>query len=295
MSPLTYVERRLTYTLRILIALFGAAYLAGQPAAWALPLSPVASRDSQATAQPSVSIAVGDPAASEAGPDAASFTVTRSGDTTAPLRVDYILAGTATEGSDYKPLAGSVSIPVGAGSTTFTLTPVDDTAVEGAESVIVSLRAGDAYQVMAPSSATAIIADDDGDAQVVRFYVDDPGAAETRPDAGRFTIARDGSTATPLTVYYLVGGTATPGTDYAPLPGSLTIPAGRSSATIDVVPIDDRSVEQIEIVVLSLSPRPSYSVVTPASATVTIVDDDRTPSPAPSGQQIYLPIVIRES
>jgi hypothetical protein len=211
------------------------------------------------------------------------------------LQVEYVVAGTAQASDDYKPLTGSVSIPAGATNAIFVLTPRDDTDVEGAETVIVSLSANDGYQVVAPSSAMATIADDNVDSQIVRFYIDDPSAAEAGLDAGRFTIARDGSTAAPLTVYYTIGGTATPGVDYPSLAGSVTIPAGQASATINVAPIDDRIVEQIEIIVLALSPHPSYNIVAPTSATVTITDNGRTPSPAPSGQRLYLPVVIRGS
>ena len=249
-----------------------------------------------AAVKPSLSIVADDPAAAEAGRDAASFTITRRGDRSVPLQVDYVLAGTAKAGSDYTPLAGSVKIPAGAASAKFALTPIDDAAVEGAETVIVTLRANSAYQVIAPSSATATIADDDEASQVVRFYIDDPSASEAGPEAGRFTIARDGSTAAALTVYYTISGTATPGVDYLALAGSVTIPAGQSSVAIDLVPIDDKMVEQTEVVVLALSPRASYSIDTPASATVTIADNDittpSTPAPAPD-HQIYLPIVAR--
>jgi hypothetical protein len=290
MSPFTLIKKRMfKYKFTILIVLISAAYLVGHPTASALPLS----TGTNATAQPAITIMTSDPAAAEAGPDAASFTVTRSGDTSEALQVEYVVAGTAQASDDYKSLTGSVNIPAGATSATFVLTPRDDKDVEGAETVIVSLSANDNYQVVAPSSAMATIADDNVESQVVRFYIDDPSAAEAGPDAGRFTIARDGSTAAPLTVYYTIGGTATPGADYPSLAGSVTIPAGQASATIDVAPVDDRFVEQIEIIVLALSSHPSYNIVAPTSATVTITDNDITPSPAPTGQRIYLPVVIK--
>jgi hypothetical protein len=287
----TLIEQMRKYKFIILIMLIVAAPLVGHPAASALPRS----MGNNTTAQPTITIVSSDPAAAEAGSDAASFTVTRSGDTSKALQVEYVVAGTALASDDYKPLTGSVSIPAGATSAIFLLTPKDDKDVEGAETVIVSLSANDSYQVVAPSSAMATIADDNVDTQIVRFYIDDPSAAEAGPDAGRFTIARDGSTATPLTVYYTTGGTATPGVDYPSLTGSVTIPAGQASAIINLAPIDDRIVEQIEIIVLALSPHPSYSIVAPTSATVTITDNDVTPAPAPSGQRIYLPVVIRGS
>jgi hypothetical protein len=160
--------------------------------------------------------------------------------------------------------------------------------------VLVTLSAQSVYRVVASTSAAATIADDDTASQIVSFYIDDPTAAEFGRDTGRFTIARDGSVAAPLTVAYTVGGTATAGKDYVPLAGSVTIPAGHSSAVIGLTPIDDRALEQIEIVILTLSPGPGYRVGAPASATVTIYDDDTTPPPSQApGQQIYLPLVSR--
>ena len=37
-----------------------------------------------------------------------------------------------------------------------------------------------------------------------------------------------------LTVGYTVSGTATPGVDYTPLPGSITIPAGQDSIVLNI-------------------------------------------------------------
>jgi hypothetical protein len=75
-------------------------------------------------------------------------------------------------------------------------------------------------------------------------------------------------------VNYTVGGTATNGVDYQPLPGSVTVLAGQPSATITVTPIDDSLGEGSETVTLTLAANASYSIGTPSSATVTIVDND---------------------
>jgi hypothetical protein len=118
-------------------------------------------QDNTTPAKPSVSIVASDPAVGEAGSDAAAFTITRSGDTSKPLLVEYVVAGTAKEDSDYASLPGSLRIPSGAASATFALTPIEDEDVEGAETVIVTLKTKSAYDVVAPSSAMAMIADDD--------------------------------------------------------------------------------------------------------------------------------------
>ena len=100
------------------------------------------------------------------------------------------------------------------------------------------------------------------------------GPAEAGPTAGGFTVTRTGSTAASLAVSYAVSGSATGGTDYAALTGTVTIPAGAASAAVVVTPVDDALVDPNETVVLTLSGRPDYSVGAAGSATVTIADND---------------------
>ena len=64
-------------------------------------------------------------------------------------------------------------------------------------------------------------------------------------------MTRVGPTDNPLTVSYTVSGTAQSGTDYTALPATVTIPAGQSSATIDVSPLADATPETQQIVVPS--------------------------------------------
>ena len=89
----------------------------------------------------------------------------------------------------------------------------------------------------------------------------DASAAEDGPDQSlAFTVARSGSTAGNLTVNYTVGGTATSGSDFAPLSGTVTIPAGYLSAVINVQVLSDSLLEQTETVTLTVSPGNGYTV-----------------------------------
>src|SRR6185503_10873755 len=85
---------------------------------------------------------------------------------------------------------------------------------------------------------------------------------------------RVGSLAANLVVDYSVSGTAVMGDDYAALPGSITIPAGRTSALITVTPVDDALVEGDETITISLTSSPAYNVSDPATATVTLIDSE---------------------
>ncbi len=100
-------------------------------------------------------------------------------------------------------------------------------------------------------------------------------AKEAGLNPGTFRISRKGNTAASLTVYYSVGGTSTYGVDYNPIPTSITIPAGASSASITVTPIDDTLHEGKKTVIITLSPNAAYTVAPRHNtATVTIKDND---------------------
>ena len=219
-----------------------------------------------------VAIAATDPTASEPSTPGA-FTVTRTGGGTAsPLTVSYKVSGSATSGSDFAALSGSVTIPKGRTSAAIAVTPVDDSTIESSETVVVTLAANPAYIVGASSTATVEITSDDVPTTVT-VTASDPAAAE--PSAtGSFRVARTGSTTTSLAVTYSVTGTATGGTDFTTLTGTVTIPVGTTSATILVTPIDDTTVESPETVTVTLRESSRYTIGTPSTATVTITDND---------------------
>jgi uncharacterized protein YjiK len=115
-------------------------------------------------ATPIVGITALDALASETGSDPGVFRFTRSGSTTSPLTVVYAIAtgaGQATS-SDYTPaLSGSQVIPAGTTSVDVTITPVDDTIVEGTETLTLTLSDTGSYDVGPNASATITIQDND--------------------------------------------------------------------------------------------------------------------------------------
>jgi len=100
----------------------------------------------------------------------------------------------------------------------------------------------------------------DDDPPTVTISPTDDVARETGSSSGMFTVSRVGSLAANLVVNYAVAGTAINGVDYNTLSGSVTIPAGRTSATITVTPVDDALVEGDETIVISLTSSPAYNV-----------------------------------
>ncbi len=123
-------------------------------------------------------------------------------------------------------------------------------------------------------------------------------ATEAGPTSGTFTFARTGNTSADLEVKYSIGGTATAGSDYEPIPETVTIPAGSETETVPIAAIDDVLAEFDETVILTIEPDPSYIISANASATVTIKSDEllsdlivsafSAPTTAASGQTISL-------
>src|SRR5215813_3834083 len=120
---------------------------------------------------------------------------------------------------------------------------------------------------------------------IVHILATDPCASETGQDTATFTVFRTGPTNAPLTVHYRVDGTAINGVDYAPLSGSVTIPACASSAPITVTPVDDMLVEGGETVAILLQQPlvlpPPYIVCWPSFAIGHIEDNDYPPTNHP--------------
>ncbi|HOX02772.1 MAG TPA: choice-of-anchor D domain-containing protein [Verrucomicrobiota bacterium] len=101
------------------------------------------------------------------------------------------------------------------------------------------------------------------------------GEPSTGSGTGTFTFARTGSTESPLTVNFTVGGTATSGTDYTALGTTVIFDAGSSTATKTVSVLDDNLNEADETVVLRLASGAGYTLISRSSVTVTIKDDDQ--------------------
>ena len=117
---------------------------------------------------PTVTIYASDARASEAGSDPGTFTVWRNGGTNFSMLVFYQLGGTASNGVDYAHLDNSVQIPAGALSASFTVKPIDDSLVEGNETVVAQITGSPlacatcGYNIGVPSNAVVVIADNDG-------------------------------------------------------------------------------------------------------------------------------------
>ncbi len=112
---------------------------------------------------PIVTIAAQDANAAETASDPGIFRISRTGSTTNDLVVGYSIAtgsGQATS-ADYTPtLTGTATIAAGQSFVDITITPVDDTTVEGNETVTLTLNSSANYTINT-ATATVAIADND--------------------------------------------------------------------------------------------------------------------------------------
>ena len=104
------------------------------------------------------------------------------------------------------------------------------------------------------------------------YTVSEPGPTAT------ITVTRTGGSTGTVRVSYATGsGTATPGSDYVPVSGTLTWGPGDTAAkTFTVLILDDTRPEAFETVKLALSgPTGGATVGSPSIATLTIADNDQ--------------------
>jgi hypothetical protein len=225
-----------------------------------------------------VALITSDAEASECDLDPAVFHVVRlTDDLSGPLTVFYLAGGTASPGEDYAPLSGSVTIPAGERCAPITVTPSDDSRIEGAETVTVTLLAA-GYSLGGPSSGTATIADHDADLSI-------SNVSDTEGNSGTknfiFTVTRTGFLDRTATVQFQTAdGSATLADgDYVFTSGTLTFAPGETTQTITVQVNGDTRFEGDETFFVNLMNALNATLAEGAgSATGRIRNDDQAPA-----------------
>ena len=219
---------------------------------------------------PEISIAAAFSSVTEG--EAAVFTLTRTGPTTAALTVNVSVAETGDVVSGTAP----TRVTFGAGSATATLSvaTVAD-AVDEADSVVTATVTADrAYQVGTPASVT--VADDDAPTIVLEISIAAASASVTEGEAAVFTLTRTGPTTAALTVNVSVAETGDVVSGTAPT--RVTFGAGSATATLSVATVAD-AVDEADSVVTVTVAADGRSPVTyvpgePATARIAITDND---------------------
>lgn len=230
-----------------------------------------------ADAQVQVSVSASDPEAGESPADDGEFRVRRVGGSTfTPVTVVYTVSGTASPGEDYTPLSGSVSLGLLQSDAAIAVqVPGDDETLEGEESVTITLDEQASSGVTVVNGvATVTIADSEHSVSIA----ESSNATEGPVSAGTVVVslgARNES-GEDLAVDYEIAGSATAGSDYETLSGTAVIAVGSTTDTIEVTPIQDDRLERDETVTIALTTtgNPTVPVGPPATAEITIADDE---------------------
>ena len=206
----------------------------------------------------------------------ATLTVKRSGPTASALTVDYQTNdGSALAGSDYTAALGTLSFKAGISSLTFKLTTTADSQDESDEDLTLTLGnpTGGASLGTQATATLKILDNDAGGA--LKFSAAAYSRSEGLPTA-TITVSRSGGLASGVTVNYASSdGTAQAGLDYTTTSGTLSFTSGQTSRTFTLPILPDDLDEDNESLTLTLSsPTAGATLGSPATATLSITDDD---------------------
>jgi uncharacterized repeat protein (TIGR01451 family) len=220
---------------------------------------------------------------SESGASA-TITVTLSHLSGLDVTVDYASSdGTAVAGADYEAVSGTATIAAGQMATSFTVPISDDALHELDETIILTLSNAVNATAGAVNPATLTIADDDPLPQV---QFDSSAYRGVEGENATVTVTLSAVSGLDASVSYATSdGSATMGSDYTAISGTLTIPAGQTAGILTVpLSVDDED-EADETVEIALSAPQNAALGEPQRSTLTIVDNNFT---------VYLPVSLND-
>ena len=198
------------------------------------------------------------------GQTASGYTVSLSQPAATDVTVKLTYSGTATDGSDYTAVT-SVTIPAGQSSVQFDLSTIDDALAEGSETITVSVGDidGGGFEAIVAHplerSVTTTLQDDAGPhgpgtpgaEDTCLASITGPGTVAEGGTAAGYTVTLSQPAVTDVVIRLNYGGSASAGSDYAPVL-SVTIPAGSRSASFDLPTLADGRAEGSESIVVTL-------------------------------------------
>jgi uncharacterized delta-60 repeat protein len=213
-----------------------------------------------------------------------TFAIQRTGVLSGTSTTSWAAAGSGITPADASDFAGGI-LP--SGTVTFApgeaskLISVDingDTQIETDETFSVTLYDSSEVISQNPTATGTIISDEP---ITISLGVQPSNALEDSGNPLTYTFTRNGSTDAPLTINFLVSGSADPSTDYTancdlsnfPL-GIITFNAGDSAATLDISPITDATIEGDETIEIELLASSDYAIGTVGPVVAIIINDD---------------------
>jgi cyclophilin family peptidyl-prolyl cis-trans isomerase len=218
---------------------------------------------------PVVSISALDATASESAGDPATLRISRSGSTTAALVVSLSYSGSAINGTDLITLPATVTIPARKSFVDLTVAPIDDSRLEGVETLLAKVKNTSAQQPGTPSEAEVRIIDNDVPSLTISPLVG-TGVEAGAPAKARIT--RTGSTAAALTVPLILDDTSPVSLGLGNLT-SATIPAGKAFTDVSLPFANNSDLTGTRMLWVSIG-QTALANIPPAPVEVIIQDND---------------------
>lgn len=204
--------------------------------------------------------------------------VSRTGNVSGSISVNFATSdGTATAGADYTATSGTLNFGPGELSKEISIPILRDLLFEnGNETFNVNLSSPTGGGVIATPSTTVIIQDMDSKPVILGTpMVITEGDSGTKNLA--FEVRLDHPSVQVITVDFATSnGTATAGNDYVAASGTVTFPAGTTSAPANITINGDTTVEPDETFTISFSNAINANSIIFLNRTVTIANDDAT-------------------
>ncbi|WP_192943694.1 tandem-95 repeat protein [Vibrio diabolicus] len=210
--------------------------------------------------------------------ETAGFTLTldKVADESVTVHVEY--SGVAQDGKDFVGVL-SVEVPAGQSSAALDLLTVTDGIYEGAESFTVTIKEVDGADAsIASNNSASVVIVDAQSAPKVTISSDQPSVDEGS-DA-KFIVNIDQKADEDVLVTFTIGGNVDDKDYIAPSTYTVTIPAGKTSAPIDIKTLDDGIYEDLENLTVTLIDTVGADSTLASDsneATVSIIDAQHAP------------------
>lgn len=191
------------------------------------------------------------------------------------VTVNLSLGGTASSGSDYLSPGSQVVFASGETQKTLSVRTLDDSAVEGSETLTLTLASASNANLGEPKQHTLTIADNDVAPPTVAFSAASSAGSES--EATRVDLVLSRASSKTVTVSYSRSGTAGSGDYGLNLASPVSFAPGETRRTLLLTPVDDSEAEPGESAVLTLTAATEATLGNVRSHTRSISDNDGGP------------------
>lgn len=201
------------------------------------------------------------------------------------VTIPFTTSGTAGNPADYTIAASPLVIPAGQTSGTFNITVVDDSVIDAAETIVVTLGTPTNATLGASSVDTLTIVDNDAIPSAT-FSVAAQSVSEASTSLTLTVNLSLAPTANVSIPFSVTGGTAT-SADFTLSSSPLIIASGSTSGSITLNLVNDALIEGNETVIVTLGTPTNATLGAVTAQTVTITDNDVNHAPTFNAGQVF--------